>query len=76
MEECAEVQKECSKAWRFGLEDCDPRDEVPTTNREKLNNEVNDFLGVIRLLQNSGIIDEPDEDKITEKMERVIKHMR
>lgn len=61
-EEGGEVAKECHKANRFGLDDqltvnpYGPRGTEGPTNRQKLIDELNDLLGVARLLVDEGVI--------------------
>lgn len=52
-EECAEIQKEVSKALRFGLENSHPK--YPGTPRERIEYEMNDLLGVIEFLAENGL---------------------
>lgn len=61
-EECGEVAKECSKALRFGLDDQltlnpdGPRGTEGPTNREKIIAELNDLCGVVRMLEQHGVL--------------------
>lgn len=52
IEECAEIQKEASKALRFGV---DSRDEHGITTRISLRYEVLDLLVVVEALRSNGI---------------------
>jgi hypothetical protein len=73
MEECAEVQKECAKALRFGLED--RRDKNSPTNREKIQSELDDLIGTFHLLRKNSILEESCTTKQQQKMDKVIHHM-
>jgi len=53
-EECAEVQKEVSKALRFGLDDTNPSTKIK--NRNSIVNELNDTLAIIDLLVDNGTL--------------------
>lgn len=61
-EECGEVAKECMKSLRFGLDDkvtrdpSGPRGTEGPTNAEKIVAELNDLIGVVKLLTASKII--------------------
>lgn len=61
-EECGEVAKECHKALRFGLDDQltlnpdGPRGTEGPTNREKIIAELNDLCGVVRMLEERGVL--------------------
>lgn len=61
-EECGEVAKECHKSLRFGIDDkvtldpLGPRGTEGPTNREKIISELNDLLGVVRLMEDFGIL--------------------
>lgn len=50
--ELLELQKQLSKAMRFGI---DEQRDLPTTNRERIKAEWNDLLGAICHLQRRGI---------------------
>lgn len=82
-EECGEVAKEICKALRFGL--CDrvtvdptgpPSQEGPT-NRDKIVSELNDLMGVIRMLENCGALPAAwqDAEKQEQKIARVTAYM-
>lgn len=47
IEECNELAQQASKALRFGI---DEQRDLPTSNRERLNMEYNDLMGVKELL--------------------------
>lgn len=51
-EECGEVIKEVAKALRFGLDDHKPGEKE--TNRENIELELNDMLGVVNMLVSGG----------------------
>ncbi len=52
-EECAEVAQRCTKAIRFGIEEVQDGQEL--TNLQRLQGEINDFLGVLWALHKEGI---------------------
>lgn len=56
MEEAAELQKECAKALKFGLDKYDPREQCGSTNREKISCEFDHLLGTHRALQKHGAL--------------------
>jgi len=66
MEECAEVQKSCSKILRFGADD---------DNLLSLNLEINDIMGVLNLLNREGVVDIPNTELIEKKEYKVLKFM-
>jgi len=73
-EECAEIQKDISKALLFGLDDKEPGQ--PLTNRQKIEHEVNDLFAVVNMLANTGVIDEEklfDFDAMCAKQQKVEK---
>ncbi|MDD5149795.1 MAG: hypothetical protein PHC28_04855 [Flavobacterium sp.] len=47
-EECCEVAQAASKASQFGLDGIIPG--TATTNRERVNNELNDLIAIIEML--------------------------
>lgn len=53
-EECAEIQKICTKSLRFGLDSHDPNDPDKIMNIDKLKTEINDVLAVTRIFEYSG----------------------
>lgn len=55
-EEAVEIALDVDKALRFGLDDRNPLDRTSNTNRERIIAELNDLLGVVSLLVDSGII--------------------
>lgn len=75
-EECAEIIVAASKANRFGLADRYPEHTCPST-QEKLVGEIHDFMGVLELLQEHGIVPkEFDRSKIEAKKEKVARYQR
>lgn len=74
-EECLEIAKNISKALRFGLEDRNTLNPTGPTNRERIVDELNDLMGVLRLLEYHNIveIDWADREKQEAKMQKVIK---
>lgn len=52
-EECAEVAQRCTKALRFGINECQPGQEL--SNEERLNIELNDLFTICRLLSFEGV---------------------
>lgn len=54
MEECAELQKECAKALRFGLDDHAP-DSIDT-NEEKIYHEFNHVMAIGEMLKKDSIV--------------------
>jgi hypothetical protein len=82
-EEGGEVGKECDKALRFGIADKitmdpeGPRGTEGPTNAEKIVAELNDLLGVARMLVSRGVIppDWQNEARQQRKIRRVIQYM-
>jgi phosphoribosyl-ATP pyrophosphohydrolase len=76
MEEAAEVIQAASKAIRFGIFDL--WEEKRKTNKEALIDEINDFYGVIKVLQEEGILpyDLNDAQKVSKKRNKVRQFMR
>lgn len=73
-EECAEVAVRCSKAKRFGLQEVQPQQ--PFTNAERIMIEVNDLYGILKMLNDEGIlVAEPDPFAIARKIEKVEKFL-
>ena len=65
MEECSELQKELSKALRFGPNDRDPK--APhATNREKIVQEFADLRAVMEMIHEAAIIEEPHNEQVLE----------
>jgi len=73
MEECAEVQKECAKALRFGLDNAWSN----KTKRELLTEELYDLQGIIVLLAKENIVHSVDykNPSIEKKVQKVKKFM-
>jgi len=75
-EECSEVIKELYKADLFGMEDCEPNQEL--TNKQKIENELADLLGAIELVCEHGILNDReifDRDKVEAKKIKILKWM-
>lgn len=74
-EECSEVRQRIDKALCFGLDECQPGQEL--TNRERINYELNDVLGVLAELEARGIFTfRPDPAAQAEKRAKLEKYMR
>ena len=74
MEECAEIQKDCSKALRFGLDERWGPDGTES-NAEKINREVSDLVGVLQLLQEDNHLGMIDYQKVEDKKAKVEYHL-
>lgn len=72
MEECAELQKELSKALRFGI---DEQRDLPTSNYERICAEFSDFEGVRELLKREGKPIVADVNQIFRKIDKVEKYL-
>ncbi len=66
-EECAEVAQRCSKIMRFGWKEKQPGNDKDNTERLEL--EIADLLGIIRILRTEGLI-WIDEDFVIAKKAR------
>ena len=62
LEECSEVQKEISKALRFGIDNCPP-DEPNITNGELILKEYYQLCAVMDMILEQGIITDLPELK-------------
>lgn len=67
IEECAEVQKLCTKAQRFGLEDTEPTDHI--SNAENIVHELCDIAASVSLLVQDGHLTFPELGKVNEMIE-------
>lgn len=68
-EECAEVSQRCAKSIIFGSDEIQPGQKL--NNVERLVNELEDLLGVARMLREEKMISAPDEKNINNKSHRV-----
>lgn len=78
MEECAEVAKDVSKALRFGIDDTNVLQPFGPTNRQRIAQELNDLMAVVKMLQNITILPEEglwDEEAQVAKMKKVEQFM-
>jgi hypothetical protein len=77
-EEGSEISQDVFKCLRFGLEDRNVLNPTGPTNRERLVNEMNDLMGVARLLVEENIIPAnwQDAEKQAAKREKVRKFMQ
>lgn len=69
--ELLELQKQIFKAQRFGI---DEQRDIPTSNRERIEAEWQDLLGIVEKLRDVGINLTPDIRAITQKMNKVEKY--
>ena len=75
-EECAEVQQQCCKALRFGLNEIRPQDSEET-NSESITRELEDLEGMVHMLQvsqNIGYFNKENIDKKITKVEKYLKY--
>lgn len=73
MEECSEVQKNASKALRFGLDDHAP--DSHKNNAEMLTREIGDLYAAIQMLFDNGLIEPPFNEHINLKKIKVEKYL-
>lgn len=78
VEELGEVQKACTKALSFGLDDTWPGPEsgLPKwdlTPRQEIRHELNDVAGVVALLRNRGILPEKTFEDDLEESAKITK---
>jgi hypothetical protein len=77
-EEGSEIAQDVSKANRFGLNDVYPKQPELGTNRDRLVRELNDLLGVCRLLVVHKVLPKRWQSARLqrEKMDKVCRYMR
>lgn len=77
-EECSEVSKAALKAQQFGLDSVNPVTLLTgQSNRDRLNEELNDLLAVLQLLNLSADLRfEADPDHQMNKKSKVIEYKR
>ena len=73
-EECNEVAQRVTKALTFGLEEIQTGQDE--SNRERIMGEVNDLLGILKMLQDEGFLPEADKQKINAKKDKVEKYYK
>ena len=74
-EECNEVAKEALKIVVFGPGDHNPKDQLKTSNINRLFAELDDVRACIELLNNTGFGYEPNEKNILDKKVKVLKYL-
>ncbi len=78
-EECSEIIKLTDKALRFGLNDSPPSADNPGTNLENIMHELNDLMGVCKMMVDEGIFKAEEimnEGKVAQKVEKIKKFMK
>lgn len=79
IEECSEVQKACTKALRFGLDDtyrANNERGLPKwdlTPRQEIRHELNDVRGTVALLRHYGVLPELDPTDDAEESQKITK---
>lgn len=76
-EECSEITKSAMKASRFGMNDHYPDKPIPT-NKESIEQECVDLIGVMALMLEEGIINLTNDDIMIgaqKKKEKLLKFM-
>lgn len=74
MEECAEVSVNISKVLRFGKDEI--KEGLTETNAERVTSEMNDVLGVFKILVDEGILPMADPAKLEEKAHKIEHYMK
>ena len=73
-EECAEVTQAATKAMRFGMHE---QRDLPTSNYDRLNEEINDLYAVIEMVEHAFDIGlERNGEMINAKQEKVEKYLK
>lgn len=77
-EEGCEIAQDCSKIIRFGLHDTNVLNPTGPNNQQRLINELNDLLGVVIMLVESGLLPDnwADGQKRRDKVAKVKKFLR
>jgi hypothetical protein len=73
-EECAEVQQQCCKALRFGLNEIRPQDSTET-NSESITRELEDLEAIIHMLQEVKAVEYFKQENIDKKIAKVEKYL-
>lgn len=73
-EECLEVAKEVDKSLRFGIDDTNFLIPDGPTNRQRIVDELNDLMGVVKMMIVHGVIpaDWLNAAKMNAKVEKVL----
>lgn len=75
IEECAEVQKEASKALLYGLSAKDESTGREYDNAAMITEELSDVYAVVLLLRGKELIPQIDTDRVDNKIRKVKKYM-
>lgn len=78
-QECIEVAKEISKALAFGLIDVYPPDKPYKSNKQRIEEELNDLLGTLDLILKEELLTERTitcQIGRTVKIKKIVKYMK
>lgn len=76
-EECIEIAKDISKALRFGLDDVNISKPEGPTNRQRIEDELNDFSAILLMVEEHNLINKSwhSFDKVEAKKLKILKYI-